>query len=89
MRKKVNPLWGGRFQNQNTELLKQINNSISFDYKLAHQDILVSKAYAQTLEKAKIISTQEKVKIISGLEKLKRKLKVKILNLMMNMKIYT
>ena len=77
MRKKVNPLWGGRFQNQNTELLKQINNSISFDYKLAHQDILVSKAYAQTLEKAKIISKQEKVKIISGLEKIEKKIKSK------------
>lgn len=62
MKKKVNPLWGGRFKDQNSDLLRKINNSISFDYKLALQDIVVSKAYSQVLQKAGIINTSEKKK---------------------------
>ena len=73
MKKKINPLWGGRFKKENSELLKKINNSISFDYKLALQDILVSKAYAEVLKKAGIITLLEKKRIISGLEKIEKK----------------
>ena len=62
MKKKVNPLWGGRFKDQNSDLLKKINNSITFDYKLAIQDISVSKAYSKVLQKAGIINASEKKK---------------------------
>ena len=37
MKKSINPVWGGRFKKDNSELLKKINNSISFDYELAFQ----------------------------------------------------
>ena len=37
----------------NSELLKKINNSISFDHELAFQDIKLNKVYAETLYKAK------------------------------------
>ena len=30
MKKSINPLWGGRFEKEGTDLLKKINNSISF-----------------------------------------------------------
>lgn len=77
MKKKVNPLWGGRFKDQNSDLLRKINNSISFDYKLALQDIVVSKAYSQVLQKAGIINTSEKKKIISGLNKIEKQVRNK------------
>ena len=77
MKKKVNPLWGGRFKDQNSDLLKKINNSITFDYKLALQDIFVSKAYSQVLQKAGIINASEKKKIISGLDKIEKQVRNK------------
>ena len=45
MKKSINPVWGGRFKNNNSELLKKINNSISFDYELAFQDVKLNKVY--------------------------------------------
>ena len=75
MKKKINPLWGGRFDKASSDLLKKINNSISFDYKLAKQDIEVSKAYAQVLEKANILSFKEKKKILLGLSKIEKQIK--------------
>tara|TARA_B100000989_G_scaffold134949_1_gene100268 strand:+ start:186 stop:1577 length:1392 start_codon:yes stop_codon:yes gene_type:complete len=77
MKKKVNPLWGGRFKDQNSDLLKKINNSITFDYKLAIQDISVSKAYSKVLQKAGIINASEKKKIISGLDKIEKQVRNK------------
>ena len=38
MKKKQHPVWGGRFK-KNLPLLEKINNSISFDYRLAKEDI--------------------------------------------------
>ena len=59
MKKKINPLWGGRFKKNSSSLLKKINNSISFDYRLANQDIMVSIAYIKVLEKANVIDKKE------------------------------
>ena len=67
MKKEINPLWGGRFEKSSSDLLKKINNSISFDYRLASQDIKVSEAYCEALFKAKIISGTDKKKIKEGL----------------------
>ena len=39
MKKTTNLVWGGRFEYDSSDILKRINNSISFDYNLAHQDI--------------------------------------------------
>ena len=55
MKKSINPVWGGRFKNKNSELLKKINNSISFDYELAFQDVKLNKVYSEALFKAKVI----------------------------------
>ena len=67
MKKKINPLWGGRFKKGSSDLLKKINNSIDFDYLLARQDIKVSLVYAKSLNKAGIINTIELKKIPSFL----------------------
>ena len=74
MKKSVNPLWGGRFKKKSSELLKKINNSISFDYRLANQDLKVSNAYCEALYGAKIISIKEKKIIQNALNKIKREI---------------
>ena len=53
MKKSINPLWGGRFEKEGTDLLKKINNSISFDYQLAFQDLKLNKIYAKGFVKGK------------------------------------
>lgn len=70
MKKTTNPLWGGRFKEKNTELLSEINNSISFDKELAFQDLLVNKVYSQALNNAKIISKEENKKIQNALSQI-------------------
>ena len=70
MKKSINPVWGGRFKNDNSELLKKINNSISFDYELALQDVKLNKVYSEALFKAKVISKSEKDRIIKALNEI-------------------
>ena len=74
MKKSINPVWGGRFKNDNSELLKKINNSISFDYELASQDVKLNKVYSEALFKAKVISKSEKDKIIKALNEINQDL---------------
>ena len=70
MKKKTNPVWGGRFNKNPSPILKKINNSISFDYKLAKEDIKLCKAYTESLVSAKIISSLENKIIQSNLKKI-------------------
>jgi len=70
MKKKTNPVWGGRFKKNPSPILKKINNSINFDYKLAREDIKLCKAYTEALVSAKIISSSENKIIQSNLKKI-------------------
>ena len=70
MKKKTNPVWGGRFKKNPSPILKKINNSIDFDYKLAKEDIKLCKAYTEALVSAKIISSSENKIIQSNLKKI-------------------
>ena len=70
MKKKTNPVWGGRFKKKPSPLLEKINNSISFDYRLAKEDIKLCKAYSEALADAKIISASENKNIQSNLKKI-------------------
>ncbi len=74
MNKKANPLWGSRFKGNSSDLLKRINNSISFDYKLAFYDLKVSKAYCKALFKAKLISSSDKEKIYKALNDIEKEI---------------
>ena len=75
MKKSTNPIWGGRFKNRNSELLKKINNSISFDYELAFQDVKLNKVYSDALFRAKVITKNQKDKIIKALNEINHELK--------------
>ena len=75
MKKSINPVWGARFKNENSELLKKINNSISFDCELAFQDVKLNKVYSEALFKAKVLTKNEKEKIIKALNEIHQELK--------------
>ena len=74
MKKKINPLWGGRFKKKSSALLQKINNSISFDYRLANQDLKVSQIYCDALYEANIISSKDKDKIKKGLNEISKEI---------------
>lgn len=61
-------LWGGRFQKETDRLVEDFHSSISFDQRLARQDIRGSIAHARMLGKQGIISPEEADKIITGLQ---------------------
>ncbi|AIY44082.1 Argininosuccinate lyase [Collimonas arenae] len=68
---KANPLWGGRFNEGASELLKEINSSVHFDKRLALQDIAGSIAHAEMLAFCGVLGVHEVKIIISGLHKIK------------------
>ncbi len=66
----ANKMWGGRFSVSPAEIMEEINASIGFDKRLATQDIRGSKAHAQMLAAAGIITKEDAKRIIAGLEQI-------------------
>jgi argininosuccinate lyase len=73
-KKNSNAMWGGRFSEKPSSLMQEINESISFDYKLYKQDIRASIAHAQMLAAVKILTKDEAKKIIDGLKKIEKEI---------------
>ena len=63
-------IWGGRFSSGPSQLMKDINESISFDRRLYRQDIAGSKAHASMLATCKIISHSDCTAIHKGLDQI-------------------
>ena len=63
-------IWGGRFAGGPSQLMQDINASISYDQKLYRQDIAGSKAHATMLADTGIISQDDKDAIHRGLEQI-------------------
>ncbi len=61
-------LWGGRFSESLNELAASFNASIGFDWRLAEVDIRGSKAWAQALARAGVLTSSEAQQICDGLE---------------------
>lgn len=66
--KPANAMWGGRFQMSPAEIMQEINASIGFDKRLAPQDIRGSKAHAQMLAEAGILTKSDAKEIVKGLD---------------------
>ena len=64
----ANEMWGGRFTVSPAEIMEEINASIGFDKRLAGQDIRGSKAHAEMLAAAGIITRDDARRIIAGLD---------------------
>ncbi|MBE8848225.1 argininosuccinate lyase [Enterococcus durans] len=67
-------LWGGRFQGKSEEWIDEFGASISFDQKLAKQDILGSLAHVKMLGHTGILTVEETAAITEGLKTLQAKL---------------
>ena len=59
--KSANKMWGGRFAMSPAEIMQEINASVSYDKRLAPQDIRGSKAHAAMLAEAGIITKSGKL----------------------------
>jgi argininosuccinate lyase len=61
-------LWGGVFAEPTDDDLRRLNDSLPFDRRLAHEDVIASIAYARALGMAGVLTEQEVDLIVSGLE---------------------
>jgi argininosuccinate lyase len=64
-----NKMWGGRFAEGPSAIMREINASIPFDKALWRQDIAASKAHAAMLGAMEIVSNDDALAIIAGLDK--------------------
>ncbi len=62
-------LWGGRFGASLDEIAALYNQSLSFDQRLAEEDVRGSIAWAQGLEKAGVLTGDETRQIVDRLDK--------------------
>jgi argininosuccinate lyase len=63
-----NAMWGGRFAEGPSAIMREINASIPFDNALWRQDIAASKAHAAMLGAMEIVSKEDALTIIDGLD---------------------
>jgi argininosuccinate lyase len=61
-------LWGGRFGGKLDKNAFDLNASLSFDKRLAKQDVKGSAAWADALTRAGVLTQAESARILSGLE---------------------
>ena len=62
-------MWGGRFAEGPSSIMREINASIPFDKALWRQDIAASKAHAAMLGACGVISSEDAVAIERGLDR--------------------
>ncbi|MGC2872371.1 argininosuccinate lyase [Ihubacter sp. mB4P-1] len=67
-------LWGGRFEKEMDELVKQFNASIGFDKRTYNEDIDGSIAHVTMLGEQGIVAKDEADRIIMGLEAIRKKI---------------
>jgi argininosuccinate lyase len=63
-----NQMWGGRFSQGPSAIMREINASIPFDKALWRQDIAASKAHVAMLGKQGIVSAEDAAAISAGLD---------------------
>jgi argininosuccinate lyase len=68
----MSKLWGGRFTKETNKLVEKFTASISFDQKLAKEDIAGSLAHVQMLGECGIIPMEDAQKIREGLLSIKK-----------------
>ena len=59
--------WGGRFTAPTDEFVEQFTQSVSYDKRLAHYDIMGSIAHVRMLAKVKVLAESECAQIVGGL----------------------
>ncbi len=72
--KKTNQQWGGRFEEKMDDFILSFNESVSFDKRLANDDIRGSIAHATMLGEQAILSQTDVTAIIAGLTEIKQEI---------------
>lgn len=67
-------MWGGRFRSQPADSFQALNWSLPLDLRLWPYDVRASKAWAQVLGKAGILSAEEQQRLTSGLDRVAQRL---------------
>nr|WP_136251434.1 argininosuccinate lyase [Ningiella ruwaisensis] len=65
-------LWGGRFSGSASQMFKQVNDSLPFDYVMASEDVTGSIAWSKGLLRAGVLSEDEQQTLQQCLETLQR-----------------
>ncbi len=68
-------LWGGRFEKDMDDIVKEFNASIGFDKRMYNEDIDGSIAHVTMLSEQGIVTSAEAEQIVTGLEKIREKIK--------------
>lgn len=67
-------LWGGRFAEATAASVEAFTESISYDWRLYHHDIMGSMAHARMLEKQGLITGDERDAILQGLAEIEQEI---------------
>ena len=67
-------LWGGRFTQDSDARFKHFNDSLVFDYRLFHEDVEGSRAWAQALVTVGVLSSQECSYLLKALNELEQEM---------------
>jgi argininosuccinate lyase len=65
-------LWGGRFQSGSSDMFKQVNDSLPFDYVMGVEDIWGSIVWSRALKEAGVLSENEQLQLENSLDALKK-----------------
>ncbi|CAM4041855.1 argininosuccinate lyase [Helcobacillus massiliensis] len=63
-------LWGGRFASGPAEAMAALSKSTDFDWRLAHYDLLGSRAHARVLNRAGLLDEDELQRMLQALDTL-------------------
>lgn len=67
-------LWGGRFTQDSDVRFKHFNDSLKFDYRLFHEDVEGSRAWAQALVQVNVLTEQECAALHKALNELEQEM---------------
>ena len=71
----TNQLWGGRFSESTNEFVQAFTASVTFDQRMAQQDINCSRAHARMLGSVGVLSEDDVKKILQGLDEISLEIK--------------
>ena len=71
----TNQLWGGRFSESTDEFVQAFTASVTFDQRMAQQDINCSRAHAKMLGSVGVLSEDDVKKILQGLDDISLEIK--------------
>lgn len=67
-------LWGGRFTQDSDVRFKHFNDSLVFDYRLFHEDVEGSRAWAKSLVTVNVLTQDECTSLIQALNELEQEM---------------